>query len=487
MTIDFIALACRVHIHAGATSHVVERRQIPLLDAVARGRIVEQLSKQVALLDGIGFHARTVGVDVADHEAVAMPDARRAEPVAERIDRIAALQHLLVSIPIHIAHAQLMKFSWPRTLIVTTPSGRVMPVGRRSSAPVVVPSEDVVVMRLVVVAIQAFHDERRMHTIQKGNGKVAIHRSIAVTHVISAIVTRIGVATIVHFAIFQFTASDFCTRQSVDDRYVERTVAHILIAVIHDAVTIYICHGTTHGIESPRFLLLVPETCAIARLDDDLATPIAVDVIGHHHIVLTSTDIHVRTHVNSPKQFARESVSLNLMTGCSRIVALVLRIITTCGSCKEAVAHHTIYLAISIQVHRPDILRAIVVANEHLIVVVKLKPHVAPRLSLVKERIRHRSFHSFWTDSRHSPFGIVSHRRRLVVRHLERLCIHLLEVGCSSRATIQVVGRAFWFLRQLAPRHQIAVSTATCHTALRTLAVCHHHTASHRLLQSLSH
>ena len=70
-----------VDIEGGTSTHIIDRRQIPLLEMLTRGRIVEILSYQGRLLDGKGLHARTGRVDICNEEAVAMLDIGREDHV----------------------------------------------------------------------------------------------------------------------------------------------------------------------------------------------------------------------------------------------------------------------------------------------------------------------------------------------------------------------------------------------------------------------
>ena len=110
-----------VDVETGTAPHVVDTRQIPLLDALGRAGIIDQLTQEGALLDGIDLEPRTVGVDVAEHEAVAVADTRRGKPSRVRIHRIAALNHLVGAVAIDIGHTQLVELSRPGRLVVAAP------------------------------------------------------------------------------------------------------------------------------------------------------------------------------------------------------------------------------------------------------------------------------------------------------------------------------------------------------------------------------
>ena len=363
------------------------------------------------------------------------------------------MQHLVVAVAVDIAYAQLMELCRPGALVVAAPCGGVVPVGGCAVGPVVVPGEYIVVVGLVVVAIQTLHDERGVNAVEIGNGEVAVHGRIAVAHVAGTVGARVGVGTIVNLAVFQFAACNLSTCHAVDDRHVERTVAHRLLPVVHNAVAIYIRHGAAHCIQSPRLVLLVPKTSAVARLDDHLATPVAVDVVGHHHVVLSSADVHVGPHIDRPEQFTREPVSLYLVGSSSSVVALVLGIVAPCGACKQAVAQHGIHFTVAVKIHWPHKLRAVVVAGNDLVVEIELEPHVAPRLGGVAEGLRQRPFGAVGTDGSHGPLGVGGHRRGLIVGHLERCAVHLRKLARAACTAIYVVGGSLGLLCQFAPRH----------------------------------
>ena len=221
-----------------------------------------------------------------------------------------------------------------------------------------------------------------MHAVKVADGEVTVHGSIAVAHIVAAVSAGIVVTAVCHLAVVQFAASQFLARGAIDDRHIERTVANSLRAVVNDAVAIDIRHSASHGIFAPGLVGLVPEAGAVAGSDHHLAASVAVDVIRHHHIVLSGTDVHVRSHIHGPQQGAVQQVSLNLMTRRSRVLLIVALAATGCSG-KEAINHDGIHLAIAVQVHGPHKLRTIVVACDDGIVEVEVEPHIVPRAILI--------------------------------------------------------------------------------------------------------
>ena len=262
--VELVALVVRVDIHAGTAAHVIDAGQVPFLDALAGGGVVDELSQQGALLDGIEFHAGAVWVDVAEDETVAVTDAGALEPTRDGVHAVAALNHLVATIAIDIGHAQHVELSGPRALVVAAPCRALMPVRGLAASPVEIPREDVVMVCLVVVAVQAFHHQRRVDAIEVADGEMAVHGGIAVAHVVAAVVARVAVAAVGHLAVVEFAARQLGARSTVDDGYVERAVALRLRAVVHDAVAIDIGDSAAFGIQAPCLVGFVPEAGAVA-------------------------------------------------------------------------------------------------------------------------------------------------------------------------------------------------------------------------------
>ena len=384
-----------VDVHAATTCHIEDGRQIPLLEAFARGGIVEALAEQGTLLDGIAFHARTVGVYIAENESVAMLQASGCVAVQGGIDSVAACPHLVAPVAIAVEDANLVELGTPRTYWIAHPSVAVMPVGSLTIGPIKVPSEHIAVVVLVGATVFTLHDERRVNTVQIGDAIVSFHRAIARTHIVCPVVASIGVTAIRfgQFCVFQFVIGQFSTCCPVDDGDVERRIALSLCAVVDDAIAIDVARRLASHIGSPRLIGLIPETCAVGRADNDLALAVAVDVVGQHHVVLSRTDIHVGTHIDSPQKCAIQFVCLNLVAG-GRSHLRIFRVgVNLCRSGKQTIDHHCIIFAIAVQIHWPDKFGAVVVALNHLVVEVELKPHVGPRLGLVEERIALLALH----------------------------------------------------------------------------------------------
>ena len=129
----------RVDVHAGTSSHIVNAWQIPFLDALSCGWVVNNLSEQCALLNGIALHPRTVRIDVAQNPPVAVPDSRTVECPFHGVDAVTSLTHLVESVSVNVCHAQLVELSRPRRLVVAAPGFAVVPVGRNTVVPVVFP------------------------------------------------------------------------------------------------------------------------------------------------------------------------------------------------------------------------------------------------------------------------------------------------------------------------------------------------------------
>ena len=379
---DLVALAGSVEVEACTAPHVVNRRQVPLLDALGRGGVVEALSQERRLLNGKAFQAGTVGVDVADDEAVAVLQTGRGEAVLCGIHAVAAGPHLVAAVAVAVEDADLVELCAPGALGVAHPRVAVVPVRGFASLPVEVPREDVAVVGSARVAVLTFHDERRMQAVEVGDAIVSFHGAVAEVHVVRAVVAPVVVASVAfrQLGVFQFVPCQFGTRLAIDDRDVERRVAPVLRAVVRDAVGVGVGRSLAADVASPGVAGLVPEAGAVARTDDDFTAAVAVDVVGQYHVVLSGADIHVRPHVHRPEQFARQAVGLYLVGRRGGVVALVFGIVAARGSGKQTIADHGVELAVAIEVHGPDVLRAVVVAPDDLVVEVEVEPHVWPRL-----------------------------------------------------------------------------------------------------------
>ena len=170
---------------------------------------------------------------------------------------------------------------------------------------------------IFLLAVEAFHEERRMNTIIVGHGKVTCHLVILSVHIVGTIVAGPFVLAIGHLIIIQFCIIFLCARQTVDYRDIEWRISGGIAqgCVIHDAIAIHICLVAVHGIETPGVLLGIPETGAIRTLDQNLALAVAVDVVNGNHIVLTGIDVHVRSHIHGPEAGAICLISLQHVAG----------------------------------------------------------------------------------------------------------------------------------------------------------------------------
>ena len=206
-----------IHINTDTTSHVVNRRQIPLLDVLTCSRVINELSQQGTLLNGVCLQSRTVWVDVAQDKTVTVTNAGTLKPSRMRIDAVATLNHLVSTVAIDISHAQLMEFSRPGSLVVAAPCVGMMPVGRCASSPVVVPSKHIVMMSLVVVAIETLHDQRGVDAVKIADGEMTLHSRIAIAHIVRTAGAGVTVNAVRDLVVFQFVAGNLCTCGSVDD------------------------------------------------------------------------------------------------------------------------------------------------------------------------------------------------------------------------------------------------------------------------------
>ena len=121
-----------------------------------------------------------------------------------------------------------MELSGPRPFVITAPGCRVMPVLWCSSRPIEVPSEYVVVVSFVVVAVKTLHYQRRMNTVKVADGEMSVHGRIAIAHIIGAAGACIAVAAVAYLTVFQFIAGYFSTCGAINHRDIEGPVTYRL-------------------------------------------------------------------------------------------------------------------------------------------------------------------------------------------------------------------------------------------------------------------
>ena len=296
-----VALVRGIDVETGTTTYVVDRRQIPLLDALSRLGIVEALPKKGTLLDGKALQSRTVWIDVADDEAVAVAQTGSDKTVLSGIHAVAAGPHLVAAVTVAVEDTYLVELSTSGPLIVGAPCVTMMPVSSSATAPVVIPRVHIDMMKTTTLTVGTLHNERRMDTVEIGDTEMAFHSAIAEVHIGGPVVATIVVAAIGDPGILQLRVSQLLTGSTVDDRHIDRRVALRLRTVVDDAVIVGVGIIAAAHILSPCLVRLVPETGAVATAYDDLATAVTVDIPSHHHIVLSGTDIDIRPHVDRPQ------------------------------------------------------------------------------------------------------------------------------------------------------------------------------------------
>ena len=86
----------------------------------------------------------------------------------------------------------------------------------------------------------------------------------------------------------------------------------------------------------------------------------------------------------------------------------VLRILfARCSTGIEAIYYYGIVFTVTVSVHWPTELRAVVVAWDDGVVEVYIQPHVRPWLRLIKEGRTLLTLYTVGTDSRNGIFGVV--------------------------------------------------------------------------------
>ena len=117
---------------------------------------------------------------------------------------------------------------------------------------------------------------------------MSIHTRIAIAHVIGTTGTSITIRTVCHLIILQFIASNLSSRITIYDRYIEWTIALRLCTIVHDSITIYVRHITTHGIFTPCLVLLIPKASAITGANHHFCLTVTIDIVSNHHIILST-------------------------------------------------------------------------------------------------------------------------------------------------------------------------------------------------------
>ena len=130
-----------------------------------------------------------------------------------------------------------------------------------------------------------------------------------------------------NLTVVQLVACNLSTCLTIYYRYVEGGELGGFSAVVYDLVSIGIGAVATIGVFAPCLLRLVPKTCPVGTFDQNLTLAVAVDVVGHYHVVLTAADVYVRTHIYCPHQCSVEIVGLDLVSSCKRDVFTGLGIV----------------------------------------------------------------------------------------------------------------------------------------------------------------
>ena len=229
-----------------------------------------------------------------------MADAWAGKPARIGINAIATLNHLIAAVTIDIGNTQLMEFCRPRCLVISAPGGWMMPIRRRSVRPIVVPRKHIVMVCLVIVSIQTFHNKRRMNTVQIADAEMTVHSTVSIAHIVRTWRTVITVWAIRHFLVLEFVTSYLSASLAINYWDVEGTISLGLSTIVDDTVAIHIGHIAAHSILTPCVVLLVPEACAVRGTYHYLALAITVDIPCYDHIILATTDIHIGSHIDRP-------------------------------------------------------------------------------------------------------------------------------------------------------------------------------------------
>ena len=312
-----VAPVLRVYVDAAAAAHVADDGQEPLLDVFARRGVVYELAEQVGLLYGVDLEAGAVGGDVAHVEAVAVAYAGRHDHALYRVVGIAALHQLVDAVAVNVGHAALVELGCLGRRVGHGPRVGVMPVCRAASSPVKLPLAYVVVVHLVRAAVVALHGERRVYAVEVADGELAAQEGVLLTIIVvvivGAVVPAILVVAVGYGIIVKLGVGYLLARKRIYDGYVIRRVALLLRGVVGYPVAVGVGRGAAAHVFSPSACGLVPEACAVGALDDHLAAAVAIDVVGHHHVVLARVDVNVWPHVDGPEALPVERVCLQLV------------------------------------------------------------------------------------------------------------------------------------------------------------------------------
>ena len=327
----FPAQAVSVDVDALAATDVADGREIPFLDELARAGIVEHLSQHIGgvLLYGKGLQPRTLGVDVARAEAVAVGDPRVEERLAVVVHGVAAHNHLVAAVTVHVAHTDLVEGRTAGGLVEELPE-----TAGRAAAKVIGHTQIVVVVVASRAARVPLHHHRRVDAVQIADAHVAHVFVVFVAH------QRGAVGAVVVLVVALLYRGLLASGHTVDDGDVAGGVARRLRLVVDDAVAVGVARGLALHIEAERLRIGIPELSTVRRLDDDVAHAVAVHIGDGDHVVLSGTAQLVGPQLHGPQMPARAQISLHVAVQ---------------GVGVRLAVDHIVHLAVAVEVHGPHI------------------------------------------------------------------------------------------------------------------------------------
>ena len=283
-----------------------------------------------------------------------------------------------------------------------------MPVLGLAARPVKRPLAHVVMVAVALSAIHTLNCKRRVYAIEvayrERTSEESILQSVVVVSIVGPVVAPVAVGPVGNGRVVEFGVHNLLARCAVDYRHIIRRVALALLGVVYNTVGIGVGILASAHVASPRLGGLVPEARAVRALHNHLGAPVAIDVVGHHHVALAGVDVNVRAHVYRPEAAPVERICLQLVArGCGSGVGL------PCQSAVSAVNEQRVKLAVAVVVHGPGILKLVIVGIEHRPLEIDVYEHIVVSMALKEEWGALVAFRPVGRNHGHSQLGTVGY------------------------------------------------------------------------------
>ena len=166
-----------------------------------------------------------------------------------------------------------------------------------------------------------------------------------VSHVLVIFVAhqRGAVCAVIVGVVGLFHAGLLAPGHAVDNGDVAWCVLHVLGLVVHNAVAVGVGFCAAIHVEAECFVPRIPELGAVGGLYDHVAPSVAVHVGNCYHVVLSCARKLVRPQFHGPQVFPRAKIAFDIaVQGVRRAFAI----------------HDVVHFAITVEVHRPYVVRA---------------------------------------------------------------------------------------------------------------------------------